>query len=306
MVEDSGALNVRRWPARFTGYLRKHLVALKKKNRVIAAVVEHRELPGTLSEWWQKLSGYWAALQSLASPPLAAGSITTAVSGAAIAAATVTLPVGELLDRPLCPPNCPSIVVPPPPPPQPPAEVKFLNPVTSRFQLSAEGWTVSGDARGPRHGPGEISAQDEGKLQTWYWLAPQTFLGDKSAFVEPRLSFELKTSGIGVTDPIAKDGIILRSSEGLTLVYHMGTPGSSWTSYCVPLDESVEWRNKATEKKATPHEIQLVLKNLHVLQIRGEYKFGTDTGSLKNVSFGDAGRCEHPGREPARVIKSKR
>jgi hypothetical protein len=52
------------------------------------------------------------------------------------------------------------------------------------------------------------------------------------------------------------------------------------------LDESKQWMNNKTGKRATKTEIQNVLRALSGIYIRGEFVVGDDMGSLDNVRLG--------------------
>ncbi len=322
---ESGSLNIRDWPARFTHSVEELRAAAKKKHNVIGTVFEYWE---KLSGYWEKLAGYWAAFQSLVGAPVAAASATTAVSTAAIATAALTLPVEELVKTPLCPPNCPVVVAhqhppliaalssPPsiatdPPPPAPPLPVPLRLPVKDDFVTDAGGWTVSGDARGPVLGVREISAEDKaevGSNNTWYWEAPNKYLGEKGDAYGTQLRFQLKTSSsfADAWSGFNADDVVLRSGK-LTLVYDIPHPDSEWERYCVPLDGSAEWLHQGTKKRATVEEMQTVLKDLKGLQIRGEYKRRPgDQSWLKAVEFGDPNKCDQVDRPPGEAgVKTK-
>ena len=305
-IQESGSLNIRNLHARFMRYKEK-LLAAEKKNKVIGAVLKYRALYEKLSGYREKLSGYreklsgyreklsrsWAAFQSLVGPPVAAATATTAISSAVIATVLNMPVINESLTEPRCAPNCPD---------------KVVEPVVSNFEKDTDGWTISGGGVPKKeHTPGQISAQDKEKGESWWWEAPEAFRGKKTDFYKRQLRFKLKTASSGnwvegalnvVVDKLSPSvkghDIVLESSDGLTLVYDVRDhPKENWSSYCVPLDESVKkWHNRKSGKEATARDIQLVLKDLHVLQIRGKYEVGSDTGSLKEVIFGDPIPCK--------------
>jgi hypothetical protein len=61
------------------------------------------------------------------------------------------------------------------------------------------------------------------------------------------------------------------------------TPRTSWTSYVVILDERAGWFKDGTNNPPTASEMQAVLADLTALRLRGEYRYGDDTGDLDNV-----------------------
>ena len=206
-IDDSGPLCIRNMHRRFMRYAEKQLNAVDEKSKA-----------------YDLMSGYWAlflrlgkamesvgkGIESLVGAPgmvtvaAASGKIaatamaTTFVAGAGIATtALVDTRAKNWLETQRCGANCA---------------------VTSTFERDAGGWTISGDASGPIHESGEISAMD---LRPWYWQAPISYLGDKRGFYGRELSFELKTKaggGVFKVDFETNEDIVLRSKE-LALVY---------------------------------------------------------------------------------------
>ena len=165
--------------------------------------------------------------------------------------------------------------------------------VSSTFDGDDEGWTVVGDAQGGAPKPdyfaadgnpgGFVSATDDVIGGAWYWRAPSTFHGDFSTVYTGVLSFDLRQSD--ATEPTDYPDIII-SSNALTLIYDkVDAPGTNWTSYAVLLHETAGWKNVVTGKRATHSEMRFVLSALTDLQIRGEYRGGSDTGGLDNVAL---------------------
>ena len=159
---------------------------------------------------------------------------------------------------------------------------------SSTFDDGAEGWTTLNDARnfawistGGNPG-GHVGAEDIGNGQTWYFVAPSSFLGDVSAAFGGSLSFELQQSS--VTSPFNDSDVVL-TGGGLTLVYDFNyAPGTNWTGFNLSLDAAAGWRlNSTSGAAATAADIQTVLGDLAALRIRGEYRSGADRGQLDNV-----------------------
>ncbi len=162
------------------------------------------------------------------------------------------------------------------------------DPVTSSFDTDAEGWTVFGDAQGPSDDPtydgGALRATDDQSGGTWYWQAPESFLGNKIYLHERDLLFRLKVDDTRI--PYDDDDIVLAGNE-VTLVYDLPeSPATEWTSYRIRLDESAAWINRDTKMRATVEEVRRVLADVRQLLIRGEFRVGGDTGWLDDVIFG--------------------
>jgi len=176
----------------------------------------------------------------------------------------------------------------------------------SGFEGDAEGWTITGDAQADHVKPdysgtggnpdGLISAVDDVTGGTWYFQAPDKYLGDASAAYGNFLKFDLKTTD--VSSPFDNFDVIL-SGAGKVLAFN--TPNNpvvgSWTSYKIQLSETAGWAvigavgdtypdDFATLPKPSQADFKAVLGNITQLLIRGEFNSGPDTGYLDNVRFG--------------------
>jgi hypothetical protein len=164
--------------------------------------------------------------------------------------------------------------------------------VVSTFSTDTEGWIVAGDAEGGTGNPdyqsaegnpgGHLSADDDVTGGTWYWSAPQKFLGNQKAALNQKLSFDLKQSD---TSAQFENSDVVLEGNGMTLVLQLEAhPGTDWTAYTVMLNTSSAWKKDSAEGEvATLADIESVLSDLTRLWIRGEYIEGSDTGSLDNV-----------------------
>jgi hypothetical protein len=166
---------------------------------------------------------------------------------------------------------------------------------SSSFDQDDEGWIVVGDAFGPYYAAtggypgGHIYATDFVIGGVWYWQAPAKFLGDKSAAYGGTLTFDLRQSNI--SSQFDDIDVILSTGDSTLIFDTPYNPGAEWTAYTVNLTASPGWLNATTGRPATEAELRLVLSSLTELDIRGEYRTGTDTGSLDNVvlNAGSAG-----------------
>lgn len=163
--------------------------------------------------------------------------------------------------------------------------------VTNTFDNDDEGWRVAGAAQGGSGVPdyfstggnpgGYISATDDGGGEVWYWQAPKKFLGDVSTAYKQTLTFDLKQSHTGSQFDFLD--VILAGKEIKLFFDAADNPGTDWTHYSIPLDESAGWKIEGGSRAATHTEMRTVLSSLTALQIRGEYITGADTGGLDNV-----------------------
>jgi hypothetical protein len=132
-------------------------------------------------------------------------------------------------------------------------------------------------------GGGFLTAEDEKAYDSWYWVAPAEFLGDKSAALNGTLRFSLKQKW--VDSPFDQIDVVLWGTN-IRLECDAGAnPGTEWTHYECRLNDSYAWHNATSNAKATNDDIEAVLKNLTALWIRGEFRVGDDESSLDNVAF---------------------
>jgi hypothetical protein len=170
--------------------------------------------------------------------------------------------------------------------------------ILSDFETGTDEWKIEGDAQGgqvgdidPEFSPvdgvdnsGHIFAKDDVAGGTWYFVAPSKFRGDKSQFMGGKLTYFLTQSDIS-NQFNNKDIIITSGSEGIVYRYpNQEYPGTEWTEYAIPLDESGAWVD-LDENPVTNDQIQRVLSNITKLSIRGEFRTGADTGRLDSFAF---------------------
>lgn len=173
------------------------------------------------------------------------------------------------------------------------------------FEETIEGWRVEGDAQGGSSFPfhedsggnpgGHLRVVDDVQGGIWYWVAPSTYHGDKSAFYGGTLAFDLKQSTR--SSQFDSVDVAIEGREGALYYKREGTEGNpqtEWTHYETPLEESGNWRYDeggsapgvgawGNAEEAGIEDIQTVLGNVQALHIRGEFVSGADTGYLDNV-----------------------
>jgi gliding motility-associated-like protein len=169
--------------------------------------------------------------------------------------------------------------------------------ISSDFSASADGWTIYNTSTGSSIGATYLSTGGNpggyisdggtsGGGTMLYAEAPAKFHGDFSKAYKQNLTFDLNTSSPG-TDNNSGDVII--SGNGGILVYQLtAKPGTSFTSYSVPLDETVTGWHFGGVTGAAPNQTQMkmVLSNITSLRIRTKYTTSntfTVTGSVDNA-----------------------
>eukprot|EP00977_Amphora_coffeiformis_P008080 scaffold1808_cov158-Amphora_coffeaeformis.AAC.4 len=171
-----------------------------------------------------------------------------------------------------------------------PAPSPQCAPVVSDFENGDEGWTVLGDAQGGLVDPtyssvdgnpgGYIFAVDDVSGGVWRFQAPSKFQGDFSAAYGLTLSFDLFQNA--TTDQFSSRDVIIQGGDSLIWYDTPNNPGTTWTSYSIPLTVEAGWQLNDNEL-ATEDEIQTVLSSIEDIQIRGEFLSGPDRGGLDNV-----------------------
>jgi hypothetical protein len=162
--------------------------------------------------------------------------------------------------------------------------------VKHEFTQSAEGWQIASDsgAVDPKFSPtcghpgGCITGVDEQLGETWYFHAPASVLRQLPAAVNGTIGYSLKQS-----EPVPSlidDDVVIRGPAGRLSYRFKTSPGTGWTDFSVQLSASAGWTwnwNRA----ATQAQIESVLAQPSLLEIRGEYVTGPDEGSLDNFSL---------------------
>lgn len=164
---------------------------------------------------------------------------------------------------------------------------------TSNFDTGREGWRAVGDTEGVLdwlstggNPGGHISVTDAASGGVIYFVAPASFLGDRTAAIGTFLSFDLQQVYSGAANQFDREDVILEGA-GFRVVFDtpVNPANGSWTSYAVPLTFS-QWRlDSLTGAIPTEAQFASVMGNLTTLQIRAEYRSGADVGKLDNVSL---------------------
>jgi len=163
------------------------------------------------------------------------------------------------------------------------------------FADSAQGWIVSGDTRpaeavfSPAGGDpgGCITGVDEALGETWYFLAPATVLQQLPNAVNGTISYSLKQSGAQIS--LFADDVVILGPAGRLSYRFQKSPGIDWTDFSVQLSAGSGWTWNWNQP-ATQAQIEQVLGTPTLLEIRGEYVTGDDTGSLDNFVLTAAAR----------------
>lgn len=177
--------------------------------------------------------------------------------------------------------------------------------IVSTFNSNAEGWTTPDDADGTiaysatGGNPGGLVAGSPFVIVLgattfyvpFYFVAPGTYLGNRSSYYNGSLRYDLQQSTTGTPNQYAE--VIIANSLGITLYYfppvsNQPPAAPAWATYSVTLNNALGyWKTTNSISGAVATEAQLlnVLTDLASLQIRGLYRDANTTNRLDNVSM---------------------
>ena len=171
------------------------------------------------------------------------------------------------------------------------------NPYRDGFATNDDGWRITADGQDAMWVPtggktnGYLQASDRPSGDVWFFKTPVAFSGDYSAFSGGSLNYSLfQTSLSSQFDDIDAK---LIATDGRVLVIDLPAdtrPGLDWTDYSIALDSTGGWFDPDTGLAATNAEIDAVLAALDSIEIRGEYRTGSDTAGLDDFALLGAGQ----------------
>jgi hypothetical protein len=163
------------------------------------------------------------------------------------------------------------------------------------FEGDDEGWRVSGNGeqtvpqlnRAGGNPGGHICVSGEFPLDTWYFVAPQKFLGEQTRRYGGRLTFDLKQ---GSTFNQIRGRDVVLNGGGLAVIYNMRSPPRlDWTPYSIDLSVG-DWlldTDTGQGMPASEEQLRTVLSRLNSLRIRGEFvAVEQNSACLDNVVLG--------------------
>jgi hypothetical protein len=163
------------------------------------------------------------------------------------------------------------------------------------FEASVGGWRCvsdDGQIREPTlvavgGDPGGFIQQSDFGGGSWFFEAPSDFRNAFGYGFGGSIAFSLRSTGSGGPSPEVDD-LILEGPEG-RLVIDIPTqanPGSSWTRFSFGLGPDEKWVYTGP-LQGEPREAQIrgVLDQVTRFRIRGDWRVGSDSGSLDTVAI---------------------
>ncbi|MEZ4944846.1 MAG: gliding motility-associated C-terminal domain-containing protein [Cyclobacteriaceae bacterium] len=177
--------------------------------------------------------------------------------------------------------------------------------ITSTFNSNAQGWTTPMDAdatigysttggnpNGHVFGTPYFINLGAGSIYfNFYFVAPSGYLGNRSAYYNGTLRYDIQQSTSGIANQYAE--VTIASGAGVTLYYYptvSNQPSSPplWSTFIVIMNNTLGFWKTADSPSgplATELQIQNVLSDLTSLQIRGLYRDANTTNRLDNVAL---------------------
>jgi gliding motility-associated-like protein len=176
--------------------------------------------------------------------------------------------------------------------------------ISSTFNANAEGWTapdanpaIAYSAAGGNPG-GYVSGNPfffnfgAGTIYVpFYFVAPTLYYGNRSAYYNGTLRYDVQQSTTGAPNQYAE--VSIANNLGIVLYYYPPVSNQppaapSWATYTVVLNNALGyWKttNNPAGVAATEVQLQGVLADLANLSIRGLYRDANVNGRLDNVRF---------------------
>lgn len=169
-------------------------------------------------------------------------------------------------------------------------------PILSTFETDVEGWTKLGD---PASTIEHVTESDRSFIRYFegsqgahdFFVAPEKFQGDLSAYYGGRLSYDLRVNTL--VNPLSQNDYVQLEGGGITIVYRNAAPASTnvWYSFEIDLDIDTAWQVATSftsnyaigTMPATAEQIQQVLADVTALRIRADYRHGAEQIDLDNV-----------------------
>jgi hypothetical protein len=160
--------------------------------------------------------------------------------------------------------------------------------ITSTFDTGVDGWRFGHHSTTPRavnHDyPNKAIVMSHG-VAGWGFLAPSSYLGDKSAYIGGSFSFELASQFL---DYANRPLLALTATNGKTIYSNWGpTPGTTFTPFDVTLTAANFYNGTDVTRTGdvSAEEFAAIMSNLKAIQVYGDWTSNVDVVRLDNVAM---------------------
>jgi hypothetical protein len=166
-------------------------------------------------------------------------------------------------------------------------------PYRDGFAGGDDGWRITADGQNAVWQPtggktnGYLQASDRPSGDVWYFKTPEAFAGDYAGFAGGTLNYSLFQTSLSSQFDSDEDVRLIAASGQILAVDLPGDsqPGLDWTDYTIAFTEAGGWYDTVTDQVVTDAEIAAVLADLSSIEIRGEYRTGSDTAGLDDFAL---------------------
>ena len=164
--------------------------------------------------------------------------------------------------------------------------------ITSTFDTGVEGWRFghhSSIPRGVSHDyPNKALVMSNG-VAGWGFLAPSSYLGDKSAYIGGTFRFELASQYLDFSTRYTDRPLLaLTATNGKTIYSNWGpTPGETLTPFDITLTAASFYSGTdiTREGGVSAEEFAAIMADLKAIQVYGDWSTHADVVRLDNVAM---------------------
>jgi hypothetical protein len=160
--------------------------------------------------------------------------------------------------------------------------------ITSTFDTGVDGWRFGRHPTTPRavsydyHNKAIVMSHG---VAGWGFLAPSSYLGDKSAYIGGTFSFELASQFL---DYANRPLLTLTAGNGKTIYSNWGpTPGTTLTPFDVTLTAANFYNGTDVTRTGdvSKDEFAAIMADLKAIQVYGDWTSNVDVVRLDNVAM---------------------
>lgn len=161
--------------------------------------------------------------------------------------------------------------------------------ISSTFDTGDDGWRFGHHSNTPRSVNWDSARQSitlNHGIAGWGFLAPSSYLGDKSAYIGGKFNFELSAQYVDYAG--RRPLLALTSTNGRTIYSNWGpTPGAALTPFEVMLSaENFYTGTDVTQAgDVSVESFQAIMADLKAIQIYGDWTSNVDVLRLDNVAM---------------------